>query len=518
MIRQVFMFLSSEAATSSMITRWLFFRLLGIVHLTAFASYAVQILGLNGENGVQPTRALLNASYHAYGKAAYYLLPTIEWWNCSDQALQTIVWSGALLSVLVILGVATGPLLCILCVLWLSLVSGGGEFTAFQSDGMLVEATILSLLLVPWQLFEPPWPVRAELRKQYPPSAAALWSIRFMIFRLMLAAGLVKILSGDPTWRQLTALDFHFETQPIPTPMAWYAHWLPEWSHKASVVAMYLSELAAPILIFCGRFPRMIAAIFIGSLHAMIALTGNYTFLNLLSITLCIPLLDDGMTSHMVPLWLRRQIRMARSDKTQPIVQRRLLFISSFLLILLAACQLVNSVLPGYVPGAVRECLAEIAPFHLADHYGLFAVMTTSRPEIVLEGTRDGENWLAYEFKYKVGDDLKRAPPWVEPHMPRLDWRLWFAAMEPLEENPWVLELVRRLLEGTLDVRIFFEKDPFANAPPLLVRAFVYDYHFSTPEERNKTGQWWRRDKKRVYLPPTALVNGRLIIVKSQER
>jgi uncharacterized membrane protein YphA (DoxX/SURF4 family) len=505
-----------DRASSYALTRWLFFRGLGFIHLVAFGSYALQILGLNGSQGIESTHEILRGASAQLGSLAYYLMPTLEWLNSSDTALQVLALTGTALSLLVIAGVLTAPSLIALDLLWLSLVTGGGQFTAFQSDGMLVEATTLSLFFVPWQWVEPQWGLPLRQTQQRAPSNISIFLLRFMIFRLMLAAGLVKILSGDETWRQLTALNFHFETQPIPTPLAWYAYWLPEWTHKASVIAMYLSELLAPFLIFAGRKPRLLAAVLIAGLHFMIALTGNYTFLNLLCILLCVPLLDDTVVSHVMPGWLRDKITGSQFTRSESGWAKLLLNLVAALLITLAASQLMVTVFGRRVPSFLLSALGIVAPFHIADGYGLFAVMTTSRPEIVFEGSSDGHNWESYEFKYKPGDDLKRAPPWVEPHMPRLDWRLWFAAMEPLDENPWVLGLVRQLLLGSPVMHEFFTRDPFLQHPPMLIRAFVYDYHFTTPKEKNLDGAWWRRDNKRVYLPPTGLVNGELVIVKTE--
>jgi hypothetical protein len=496
---------------SYVVTRWLYLRLLGLIHLSAFGSYAFQIIGENGARGIQPTEKLLTLVYQNYGWQGYWLFPTVTWFSCSDLTLQVITWGGAALSLLVVFGVATAPTLLVLTILWLSLVTGGAEFTGFQSDGMLVEASFLSLFFAPWQWFEPPRNVPAKFVKQEPPAPMSLWLLRFMVFRFMFASGLVKLLSGDETWRNLTALDYHFETQPIPTPLAWYAHWLPEWIHKAFVLAMYFSELIAPPFIFCGRYPRIVAAFLMFSLHLMIALTGNYTFLNYLSMLLCLTLLDDGIVSRVVPRRLLASIEAAQRQPAQKPVRRRVFNVVAALLIFVAANTLVASVIgESILPQPIRFFLGAIAPFRIADHYGLFAVMTTTRPEIVFEGSRDGKNWRGYEFKYKVGDDLRRPPPSIAPHMPRLDWRLWFAAMEPVQESPWVLGVVRRLLEGSPEILEFFESNPFPDKPPLFVRAYVYNYHFTTPDERKQTGCWWRRDNKRVYLLPVKLVDGQL--------
>jgi hypothetical protein len=256
----------------------------------------------------------------------------------------------------------------------------------------------------------------------------------------------------------------------------------------------------------------MFAALLMFSLHLMIALTGNYTFLNYLSMLLCLTLLDDRLVSKVVPKSLLRSIAAAQGAPAARPVRRKLFNVGAAILILIAASTLAASVIgESILPEPIRFWLSAIAPFRIADHYGLFAVMTTTRPEIVFEGSRDGKTWTSYEFKYKVGDDLKRPPPMIAPHMPRLDWRLWFAAMAPVQENPWVLGIVHRLLEGSPEILQFFESNPFPGKPPLLIRAYVYDYHFSTPEDHNQTGSWWRRDHKSLYLMPVKLTDGELV-------
>jgi len=493
------------------LSRWLYLRLLGLVHLSAFGSLALQILPLNGSTGIQPTGQMLAQAWQELGLEAFFYIPTLQWWNSSDTCLLSLCWVGSALSCLVILGICTGPVLVVLMVMWLSLVSGGGEFTAFQSDGMLVEATFLTLFYVPWQWLEPPWPVPMRFKQQTPPTKISLWLLRVMVFRFMFASGLVKILSGDPTWQDLTALDYHFETQPIPTPLAWYAHWLPKPIHKLFVFMTFVSELVAPILIFCGRMPRLVAVFLIASLHIMIGLTGNYTFLSFLCIILCLSLVDDSVIAKVLPRRLVKSIEDSQTTPSTKPVQDKFFWAVGMTMIVVAVSQFFQTVARPLVPLPIKFMLATISPFRIADPYGLFAVMTTKRPEIVFEGTKDGKVWSSYEFKYKVGDDLKRPPPWVAPHMPRLDWRLWFAAMEPIENNQWVLEIVRQILCGTPSIQEFFVSNPFPDSPPVLLRAYVYDYHFTTPEERQRTGAWWTRDNKRLFLEPVACVHGGLV-------
>lgn len=513
---------AEEKQESYILLRWVFLRGLGLIHLMAFGSYAFQIIGLNGSHGILPTQQMLQNIASQCGVERFWLFPTITWWNCSDFFLQGITIAGSMLALLVTLGVATGPALILLAVLWLSLVTGGGEFTGFQSDGMLVEATVLSLFITPWQLFEPPWPVPLRLRRQGPPSKLGMWLLRFMLFRIMFISGIVKIASGDPTWRNLTAMDYHFETQPIPTPLAWYAHQLSPQVHKASALFMYISELIAPPLIFTTRTLRLIAFVPMFLLHFGIALTGNYTFLNFLLMLLCLSLLDDRTIAKLLPSQVIKSMedsqKIAIVDSggapTKPSILSKAKAVcfnaAACMVLTVGVSRFVSSFSEGLVPAPLSALLEFLAPFRVADNYGLFAVMTTTRPEIVFQGSDDGITWHSYEFKYKPGDNLKRPPPWVEPHMPRLDWRLWFAAMEPVENSPWVLNLVRRLLDGSPDVGIFFAENPFAEHPPRYVRAFVYDYHFTDYASRRATGNWWRRDNARLYLPPVTLVDDQL--------
>lgn len=491
--------------------RWVYLRCFALVHFTAFLSYAVQLLALNGAQGVVPTIELLNEAAVQLGPDCVFYLPTLAWLDGSDQFLLCIAYGGVIASLFVLAGILTGPFLILLAVLWLSLVNGGGEFTGFQSDGMLVEATFLTLFFAPWQFFEPHLPVPLRWRRQIAPPLVAIWLLRFLLFRLMFAAGAVKLLSGDPTWADLTALQYHFETQPIPTPLAWYVHQLPPPVLKFGVIATLVSELVAPVLIFTTRNLRYVAAVLMSALHVMILLTGNYTFLNWLAICLCIPVLDDRPFMRILPSSLQKRILESQREPASNMVRRNLIAgAACFPLLFMAIGQFLISIGGrGVIPQFVREMIVAGSSFHLADRYGMFAVMTTKRPEVVFEGSNDGKHWSAYEFKYKVDDDLKKAPPVVAPHMPRLTWRLWFAAMGPLEDSKWVLGLAMRILEGSRIIKGFFSYDPFPNDPPKYIRAFVYDYHFTNWDEKNKTGNWWWRDNKRVFLPPIMLVDGR---------
>lgn len=500
-----------KSEESYLLARWLFLRFLGIIHLTAFCSYAFQIIGLNGSGGILPTQDQLQLLKEMNLSAwdCFLQFPSLAWINCSDSFLQFITIAGSILSVFVILGIATAPCLLLLSVLWLTLVKGGAEFTGFQSDGMLVELTVLSLFFAPWQWIEPPWPVPEKFRRQTSPPMIAIWLLRFMLFRIMFVSGLVKIASGDPTWRDFTAMQYHYETQPIPTPLAWYAHHLPAWINKASVGGMYVSEIFAPLCIFGPRGFKIFGAFMMASLHIGIALTGNYTFLSFLMVTLCVTLLDDRLLEKVFPKELTASIKGSLEER-QPGKWREILYrtVATIFFTVAIAVGLGSIYGSQLIALPLRPILAIFAPLELCNVYGLFAVMTTKRPEIVFEGSNDGKKWLSYEFPCKPGDNLKQAPPWVAPHMPRLDWRLWFAAMGPVSDNPWVFALVKQMLKGNAELNKFLLVNPFPDAPPKFIRAFVYDYHFTSPEQRATTGDWWWRDNKRVYLEPVTLNNG----------
>lgn len=341
----------------------------------------------------------------------------------------------------------------------------------------------------------------------------SLLLIRFLLFRLMFAAGMVKILSEDATWRDLTALSYHQETQPIPSPMAWFVHHFPVVCHQLSAISTFFIELVLPPMYFLGRRWRLIAALGTVGLHSAIAFTGNYTFLNMLSAVLCVPLLDDEMIENFNPWRKKVSLRQLILKVEEPAVQPAtspsaggvVVTVLASIILTLACAQFFKGLLGSSIlPPIIGDGLTLCSPFRLFNSYGMFAVMTTTRPEIVFEGSLDGKQWKEYQFKYKAGD-LFRAPPIVAPHMPRLDWRLWFAAMEPVSENPWVLNIPRLLLKGDPTILSAFRENPFGGEHPRYMRAYVYDYHFTDWKDLSSKGQWWRRDNKRNYFDEVEL-------------
>jgi hypothetical protein len=464
---------------------WLFLRLLGLVYVVAFWSLSVQILGLIGADGILPARDYVDgarAFVHAehVGMDRFRLLPTLCWISASDTFLRALALSGVAFGILLTAGVLPAVVLALLWVDYLSLSVVAREFLSYQWDALLLEAGFLAIFVAPLVLVERP-------RAPVPPPRLGVWLMIWLVFRLMFGSGVVKLASGDPTWRNLTAMTFHYETQPIPTPAAWYAHQLPLWLHQASTAATLAVELGAPFLIVGTQCLRWIAFVLLAGLQLLIAITGNYAFFNILATALCLYVLADRSTSapRTVPERIRNVVLIAVAIVTVPVSAT-----------MFAAR--VGVELPIYP--LVAPVADFIQPLRSVNTYGLFAVMTTTRPEIVVEGSNDGERWTPYEFKYKAGD-VRRRPPWVAPHQPRLDWQMWFAALGDVSGEPWFQHFCRRLLSGLPEVVRLLAHDPFAGHPPKYVRAVLYQYHYA-PANQHRLGIWWTRERIGEYLPP----------------
>jgi lipase maturation factor 1 len=484
-------------------SRWLFLRLLGLVYLIAFLSLRVQILGLVGAHGILPAGLLLQLFQKNFGSASHRLFPTLAWLSSSDASLKLLCSGGALLGLLVLLGVATLPALVLAWAFYLSLFTVGRDFLSFQWDLLLLEAGFLSIFLASWRLIDSPRPSPSSSG-----NTTMLWIGRWLLFRLMFLSASVKLLSGDAAWRNLTALEYHYWTQPLPTPVAWYAAQLPAWFQKTSVIGVFVLELGVPFLIFAPRRLRRAGTLLIASFQLVIAITGNYAFFNLLTIFLCVLLIDDACWQRWLPSGIANRLA---TDATAP-ERTRLASTGRIVRVAVAAVILVVSgseMLMTFnqdelVPGFARQMVEWQSPYGIANSYGLFAVMTTSRLEIVVQGSDDGHTWLPYEFKYKPGE-LARRPPWVAPYQPRLDWQMWFAALGSYQQNRWFANLLIRLLEGSPDVIALLQTNPFPNAPPRYIRAAGYEYHFTDFGSRRATGDWWRRDLKGLYFPVASL-------------
>jgi lipase maturation factor 1 len=487
-----------------LLVRWLFLRGLSLVYFIAFLSLSVQITGLVGSDGIMPAKQVLQAyEQNIAGPARFYAAPTLCWFNAEDSFLRVQCFAGVLLSVLVMLGIAPTPCLFLLWLIYLSLSVVCTVFLGFQWDALLLETGLLAMFFAPLRL----WP---NLSRENPPSRLVLWLLRCLVFKLMFLSGVVKLASNDVSWRNLTALTVHYETQPLPTWTAWYIHQLPVWAHKVSCLAMFGVELIMPFFIFLPRRIRFIAFWLFVLLQIAIALSGNYTFFNLVTVVLCIPLLDDRALAHFTPRkWAERTMDALRPSRPHRLPLR---IARASVIGLLAAVVLGVSTLEVTGRLGVRWSSSSflvrlhswIAPLRSVNGYGLFAVMTKERPEIIVEGSNDGVTWLPYEFKYKPGD-LKHRPRFVAPHQPRLDWQMWFAALGDVRHNPWFINFCVRLLQGKPEVLALVKTNPFPDQPPKYIRAHLYDYRFTNFEQRRADGSWWRREFKREYCPPLSL-------------
>lgn len=483
--------------------RRVYLRALGLIYFIAFLSLWTQIDGLVGSQGVLPADAFMTGARQqveaqGIGWDRYRLLPTLGWWNASDASLHWQCAMGVVLSVLVMTRIALAPCLFLLWLIYLSLSGLGRDFLGFQWDTLLLETGFLAIFLAPLQW----WPFGKAKAWDAAPSRAVVWLLRLLLFKLMIQSGGVKLLSGDVAWRDLTALTVHYETQPLPTWIGWYAHQLPVWFQKLSCLAMFGIELIVPLLLFTPRRLRISAAGLLALLQLFILLTGNYTFFNWLTLALCLLWLDDFFLEHLIPRRWRACSVTASPHVSKTFAWPRWILIPlTVLVIALYASQLVwlFRVRPAVlVPvAAFRDWLG---PFRTFNSYGLFAVMTQPRLEIILEGSHDGVTWKPYEFKYKPGD-VQRRPGFVAPHQPRLDWQMWFAALGDYRQNPWLIHLATRLLQGEPEVLALLEGNPFPGEPPRHIRAQLYEYHFTSFEQRRETGAWWRREWKRPYLP-----------------
>lgn len=472
------------------LTRRVFTSGLGVIYLLAFASLLPQILGLAGSDGILPVAEMLESATKRFGDARYWQTPTVLWLNPSDGLLRGLCHVGIGLSILLIFDIAPVITLFLLWACYLSVTVAGGEFLYFQWDALLLETGLLAIFLAPLHI------VPRAGRLPPPPSIIAVWLMRWLLFRLMLLSGLVKLLSGDQTWwPRMTAIADHYETQPLTNWVAWHFHQLPMLAQQACCGIMYVIELLLPLLIFLGRRARLVAFAGFVLLQVMIILTGNYGFFNLLTLVLCIMLLDDGAWPRS---WQRRHGRHGpRVGASWP----------PALVAAVGICVLFFTLVPALhrlrisLPASWRSAYATVSPLRSFNSYGLFAAMTHKRPEIIIEGSDDGREWREYEFRYKPGD-VRRRPPFVMPHMPRLDWQMWFAALGSARHHEWFGLLVKRLLEGSPHVLGLLGRNPFPDRPPRYIRARLYDYRLTNADTRAANGCWWTREDKGLYCRP----------------
>jgi lipase maturation factor 1 len=474
--------------------RW-FLRAVGLIFLIAFVSLWGQIDGLIGSNGITPVAQFLPAVRAQVGDHALSILPTLCWFNSSDAFLHFLCGGGVALSLLLIFGIAPALSLVALVIFYLSLAVAGQTFLSFQWDILLIETGFLAIFLAPWRL----WWTKAN---EPPVSRAAMFLLKVLLFKLMIMSGVVKLTSGDDSWFNLSALDYHYWSQPLPTAIGWWADQHPEWFKKFSVAFCLVVEVIVPFFIWAPRRLRLLACGLLIFLQLVIGATGNYNFFNLLTIALCLLLIDDAT--------LRRPTLVTATERRgYKFVDRISIYAAAVVIVLTLPLNgrliyLAFKPEAEWSPRLFTVMFRRAEALRIVNGYGLFRVMTKDRKEIIIEGSADGLDWKPYEFKWKPGD-VMRAPGWCQPHQPRLDWQMWFAALGSYRQNPWFVQTLIALLHGKPQVTALFEKNPFPEAPPRYIRASFYRYRFTNADEHRQTGAWWKREELGEYLPSVSL-------------
>ncbi|HEV2299527.1 MAG TPA: lipase maturation factor family protein [Candidatus Acidoferrales bacterium] len=521
--------------------RWIFLRALGLIFFSAFYSLYFQVEGLIGPNGILPANRYLDAVSHSIaGLSRVRFVPTLFWFDSSDRALMLVCWIGMIASVLLFLNFwpRAMNLVCFIC--FLSFISALQDFSSYQSDGMLLEASFLCLFYAPFGL-RPRW---GELS---PPSRAAHFLLLWEWFRIYFESGSVKLLGGDPEWRHLTAMYEYYQNGPLPTWIGWYVQHLPLWFHWATALATLVMELGIVLFLFLPRRFRLICFFIVTPWEIAVILTANYAFLNYIVLALGFLLLDDRFitailpttwfpryrasvarlaaenqrqlaveTSSRSPISLLASSNSAQAEKTgggKPLdsdwraelgwfLKPAQMAVAGFCLlwVFYASTTLLVWMFAPEIP-LPRSPVEVLEPFRIADQYGLFAIMTRGRYEIEFQGSNDnGQTWTTYPFRNKP-QALNEAPRICAPYQPRFDWNLWFASLGNWREFPFVVKTEEALLDGSPEVIKLFASNPFRNAPPKEIRAVIWQYWFTDMATKSATGNWWRRELIGLYAP-----------------
>ena len=466
------------------LTRLIFERALALVCLIAFLAAVNQFKPLLGEHGLLPVTLFVK-------QAAFKETPSLFFFYPKDIAFTTAAWIGVVLSCVVLTGVSdrfgnwfSALVWAAIWVLYLSFVNVGQIFYAFGWESILLEACFFSMFL---------WDKSTAAPK------ITIWILRWLLFRVLFGAGLIKI-RGDACWRDLTCLNYYFETQPIPNPLSWYFHWMPHGMLRAGVAFNHFCELIVPFAYFLPQPVSSIAGLITIVFQGSIMLSGNLSWLNFLTIVLAIPTLDDRILSWIIPI----NVPQTHAPHIAQTV----------IVAVIAAIVAVLSIQPIRNMISSRQIMnTNFNPFHLVGTYGAFGSITRQRFEVIVQGTTDtvltpATKWHEYEFKGKPGD-TKRMPPQIAPYHLRLDWLMWFAAMSPYYSQPWFVHFIGKLLEGDKPVLNLLKTNPFGDQRPRYVRALQYEYHFSTPKERAANGEWWKREPAGTYFPAVSLDDAR---------
>ena len=469
--------------TQYWLTRFWFQRAMGLIYLIGFLIAVNQYLPLLGNDGLQPVQLYLR-------RVSFWKAPSLLWINCSDRFILVISWFGVLLSILALSGLSDsfGMVVSVVCwsLLWLfylSLVNVGQTFYGFGWEMILLESGFLTIFLGSSNVRVPMF---------------VLWLLKWVLFRIMFGAGMIK-LRADPCWRDLTCMFYHYETQPLPNPLSWYFHHQPKWMHKAAVLFNHFVELPIPWLYFAPSPLREIAGGFTILFQIILIFSGNLSWLNYITIALCIPCFDDRFFSHLSP-----HISLLKAPlDLPPLSMLHVAFVFALTLVVL-----LLSIRPARNLFSRRQLMnASFDPLHLVNTYGAFGSVTRERMEIVIEGTDAifpdaSASWREYEFKAKPGA-INRRPPLVSPYHFKIDWQMWFAAMSSAMMHPWIFPFVEKLLAGDAKTLGLLGRNPFPDAPPKFIRARLYRYRFTARDD--PSGNFWQRTFVREYLPPLSL-------------
>jgi len=482
-----------------LIARWLFLRALGLIYFSAFFALLFQIRGLIGPQGILPSAEYLQSA-RSLGTLGFWYAPSLFWLSSSDLMLMTICWIGLIASLALVANLWPRAMLLVCFVCFLSFVSTAQDFSGYQSDGMLLEAGFLSIFLAPSGVL-PGWGIKQ------PPARAAMFLLLWEWFRIYFESGIVKLESGDPTWRNLTAMYEYYQNGPLPTWIGWYLQHLPHWFHTATAALTLTMELLLVWMAFLPRRWKIVCFFIVTAWHIGVIATANYAFLNYLVLILAFPLLDDAFLLRYVPSRWRgnvtyiplhnkdteshEQLPSIKEPDTQATLRSLAIFRTAISAVVFTWIFYVTAVpltqMLWHEAPLPAKPVTVLEPFRIANAYGLFAVMTPHRYEIEFQGSNDGEHWVAYPFRYKP-QDLNKRPGIYAPYQPRFDWNLWFASLGRWQQNPMVPRTEELLLENDPAVLGLFAGNPFPNAPPRFIRAVLWQYWFSTPKQKNREG------------------------------
>lgn len=472
-------------APGFLLARWAIQRGLGLVYLVAFLVAANQFRPLAGARGLLPMGPFLD-------RVPFRAAPSLFQWTGGltpkglDRAIGAAAWTGVGLAVAAVSGLsdAFGAPLSIavwtaLWALYLSFVNAGQLFYGYGWETLLLEAGFLAIFLGPSDL-APTW--------------VTIWLVRWLLFRVMFGAGLIK-LRGDRCWRELTCLDYHYETQPIPNFLSWYLHRSPKLVHRAGVAFTHFVQLVVPWGVLVPGPVGWAAGLLTIGFQATLIVSGNLSWLNYLTLLLAFACFDDRAWSFVLPDGATELLGLPAAPGPRPLAFDLATAGVAILVLALSVRPVRNMISSRQLMNASFE------PLHLVNTYGAFGSVTRRRYEVVIEGEAEDGSWREYELKAKPGDPARR-PPWIAPYHLRLDWQIWFSAMRPHAQERWFARLAERLLESDPATLALLAGNPFPDAPPRRVRARRFLYRFTTPAERRETGRWWNREEVGIYLPP----------------